>query len=59
MIIYYGQFGDVVSLDTTYKVNKENRPFATFIGLNHHRVIVIFGGATLMYDDAIDSYMVI
>ena len=32
MIIDYGQFGDVVSFDTTYKVNKENRPFAAFVG---------------------------
>lgn len=44
---------------TTYKVNKENRPFVTFIGLNHHRVTVIFGGTALMYDEVIDSYMVV
>ncbi|KAI9169868.1 hypothetical protein LWI28_018829 [Acer negundo] len=43
MIIDYGQFGDVVSFDTTYKINKANRPFAVFVGLNHHREIVIFG----------------
>ena len=36
MIIDYGQFSDVVSFDTTYKINKENWPFAVFVGLNHH-----------------------
>ena len=40
MIIDYGHFGDVVSFDTTYK---PNRPFAVFVGLNHHRETVVFG----------------
>ena len=48
-IIDYGQFRDVLSFNTTYKVNKENRPFATFVKFNHHRVTVIFEAA-LMYD---------
>ncbi|XP_059629955.1 protein FAR1-RELATED SEQUENCE 5-like [Cornus florida] len=42
MIIDYGHFGDIVSFDTTYKVNNVNRPFAAFVGLNHHRETVIF-----------------
>ncbi|XP_059658596.1 protein FAR1-RELATED SEQUENCE 5-like [Cornus florida] len=37
MIINYGQFGDVISFDTTYKVVHVNRPFVIFLGLNHHR----------------------
>ena len=45
MMIDYGQFRDVLSFDTTYKVNKENRPFAAFVGFNHHRVTIIFGAA--------------
>ena len=32
MIIDYGQFGDVVTFDTTYIINKESRPFVIFIG---------------------------
>ena len=56
MIIYYGQFGDVVSFDTTYKINKENWPFAVFVGLNHHREIVTFG-AVLLYDETVDSFI--
>ncbi|KAK2650418.1 hypothetical protein Ddye_017907 [Dipteronia dyeriana] len=56
MILDYGHFGDVVSFDTTYKTNKENRPFGVFVGLNHHRETVIFG-ATLMYDETVDSFI--
>ena len=43
MIIDYGHFGDVVSFDTTYKTNNASRPFAVFVGLNHHRETVVFG----------------
>ncbi|KAK3218579.1 hypothetical protein Dsin_012549 [Dipteronia sinensis] len=56
MIIDYGQFRDVVSFDTTYKINKENRPFAVFVGLNHHRETIIFGAA-LMYDKWAYAYV--
>ncbi|KAI8546262.1 hypothetical protein RHMOL_Rhmol07G0103100 [Rhododendron molle] len=30
------EFGDVVTFDTTYLVNKYNMPFAPFVGVNHH-----------------------
>ncbi|XP_028105069.1 protein FAR1-RELATED SEQUENCE 5-like [Camellia sinensis] len=56
MIMDYGQFGDVVTFDTTYKLNSAHRPFASFVGFNHHREIVIFG-ATLMYDETADSFI--
>ncbi|KAL5744541.1 hypothetical protein ACOSP7_027412 [Xanthoceras sorbifolium] len=56
MIIDYGQFGDVVSFDTTYKIDKENRLFAIFVGLNHHRETIVFGAA-LMYDETTDSFI--
>ncbi|XP_059635746.1 protein FAR1-RELATED SEQUENCE 5-like [Cornus florida] len=56
LIIDYGQFGDVVIFDTTYKVNKANRPFAVFVGFNHHRETIIFGAA-LMYDETADSFI--
>ncbi|XP_028095990.1 protein FAR1-RELATED SEQUENCE 5-like [Camellia sinensis] len=52
----YGQFGDVVTFDTTYKFNSAHRPFASFVGFNHHREIVIFGAA-LMYDETADSFI--
>lgn len=43
------------SFDTTYRTNKANRPFAVFVGFNHHQETIIFG-ATLMYDETIDSF---
>ncbi|XP_028084049.1 protein FAR1-RELATED SEQUENCE 5-like [Camellia sinensis] len=56
MIMDYAQFGDVVTFDTTYKLNKEHRPFASFVGFNHHRKIVIFG-ASLLYDETVKSFI--
>ncbi|XP_071916257.1 protein FAR1-RELATED SEQUENCE 5-like [Coffea arabica] len=47
--------GGMVTFDTTYKTNKEYRPFGVFVGFNQHRQIVIFGAA-LMYDEMIDSF---
>ncbi|XP_059639869.1 protein FAR1-RELATED SEQUENCE 5-like [Cornus florida] len=55
MISDYGHFGDVVTFDTTYKLVHGNRPFAVFLGLNHHREIVVFGLA-FMYDETTDSF---
>lgn len=54
MIVDYGQFGDVVCFDTTYRTNKECQPLVPFIGLNHHKQVIIFGAA-LLYDDMIGS----
>ncbi|XP_057495638.1 protein FAR1-RELATED SEQUENCE 5-like [Actinidia eriantha] len=56
MIVDYGLFGDVITFDTTYKLNKEHRPFASFIGFNHHRETVVYGAA-LMYDETADSFI--
>ena len=56
MIIDYGQFGDVVSFDTTFKINKVNQTFAVFVGFNYHREIVVFG-IVLMYDETIDWFV--
>ncbi|XP_028110428.1 protein FAR1-RELATED SEQUENCE 5-like [Camellia sinensis] len=55
MIIDYVQFGDVVTFDTTYKLNKEHRPFASFVEFNQHRETVIFGAA-LLYDETANSF---
>ncbi|XP_057983297.1 protein FAR1-RELATED SEQUENCE 5-like [Malania oleifera] len=54
MLVDYSDFGDVVCFDTTYRL-KDCRPFAPFIGVNHHRQMVIFGGA-LLYDETVESF---
>ncbi|WJX46143.1 hypothetical protein P8452_32970 [Trifolium repens] len=55
MVLDYGYFGDVLSLDTTYCTNEYNRPLALFSGFNHYRGSVVFGAA-LMYDETIESF---
>ena len=54
-------FGDVVCFDTTYKKEKrkkeeEGRPFALFVGVNHHKQTIIFGAA-LLYDEISETFM--
>ena len=56
MIIDYSHFGDVITFGTTYSTNRDVRPPGVFLGLNHHREIVEFGGA-LLYDEAIESFV--
>ncbi|XP_078167231.1 protein FAR1-RELATED SEQUENCE 5-like isoform X2 [Carex rostrata] len=48
-------FGDVVCLDTGYRIYGYNRPLAIFTGLNHHKQTIIFGSA-LMYDESLNSF---
>nr|KYP69769.1 Protein FAR1-RELATED SEQUENCE 5 [Cajanus cajan] len=55
MLIDYGYFGDVFSLDSTYCTNSSHRPLAVFSGFNHHQRAVIFGAA-LLYDETTESY---
>ena len=55
MIVDYDLFGDVVCFDTTYRTNKNYRPFAPIIGINHHRQTVVFGVA-LLYDETAASF---
>ncbi|CAI9277855.1 unnamed protein product [Lactuca saligna] len=43
----YTKFGDVVVFDVTYMTNKYKMPFAPFVGVNHHRQSILFGGALL------------
>ncbi|GMQ00608.1 hypothetical protein CsSME_00047619 [Camellia sinensis var. sinensis] len=56
MIMDYVQFGDVVTFNTTYKLNKEHRPFVSFVGFNHHRKKIIFVAA-LLYDETAESFV--
>ncbi|KAJ0235483.1 MULE transposase domain-containing protein [Hirschfeldia incana] len=51
----YNLFGDVVCFDTTYKTNEYDRPFAPFVGVNHHKQTVVFGAA-LLYDETTESF---
>ncbi|XP_020592329.1 protein FAR1-RELATED SEQUENCE 5-like isoform X2 [Phalaenopsis equestris] len=51
----FSYFGDVVCLDTTYKFNVHCRPFVSFVGVNHHKQITLFGAAFL-YDDSVESF---
>ncbi|WJX95405.1 hypothetical protein P8452_76729 [Trifolium repens] len=55
MVLDYVYFGDVVCFDTTYRTNKNLRPFAPFIGFNHHKESVLFGAA-LLYDETVASF---
>ncbi|XP_057773722.1 protein FAR1-RELATED SEQUENCE 5-like [Salvia miltiorrhiza] len=43
----YELFGDVLSVDTTYRTNKYNLICAPFVGINHHKNNVLFGLAFL------------
>uniref|UniRef100_A0A2N9GWH9 SWIM-type domain-containing protein n=1 Tax=Fagus sylvatica TaxID=28930 RepID=A0A2N9GWH9_FAGSY len=54
-IVDYGHFGDVICFDTTYRTNTYDRPFAPFVGVNHHKQTIIFGAA-LLYDETVESF---
>ncbi|XP_073153454.1 protein FAR1-RELATED SEQUENCE 5-like [Henckelia pumila] len=51
----YEYFGDVLSIDTTYRTNKYNLICAPFIGINHHKQNVLFGLA-FMSDETESSF---
>ncbi|XP_028806268.1 protein FAR1-RELATED SEQUENCE 5-like isoform X1 [Neltuma alba] len=55
MVLDYDYFGDVICLDTTCRTDRELRPFVQFIGVNHHKQVVIFAAA-LLYDDTTESF---
>ena len=46
--INYAIFGHTLAFDTTYKLNKYNKPFTIFVGINHHLQIIPFGCALLL-----------
>ncbi|WCJ32780.1 FAR1-related sequence 5 [Euphorbia peplus] len=54
--IDYKYFGDVLVLDTTYKIDKYEIICAPLFGLNHNRQYILFGCAFLL-DETIDSYI--
>jgi zinc finger SWIM domain-containing protein 3 len=55
-IMDYKCFGDAVSFDTTFQINKFEMPFAPLLGTNHHKQTIIFGAA-LLFDETIPSFI--
>ena len=47
----FKEFGDVVTFDTTYLVNKYNMPFAPFVGVNHHGQSILLGCGLISGED--------
>ncbi|XP_057500887.1 protein FAR-RED ELONGATED HYPOCOTYL 3-like [Actinidia eriantha] len=45
------EFGDVVTFDTTYLVNKHDMPFAPFVGVNHHGQSTLLGCGFISKED--------
>ncbi|XP_048136110.1 protein FAR1-RELATED SEQUENCE 7-like isoform X2 [Rhodamnia argentea] len=50
------QFGDAIIFDTSYKQNNYVVPFATFVGVNHHKQAVLLGCA-LVADESTESFI--
>ncbi|XP_020963732.1 protein FAR-RED IMPAIRED RESPONSE 1-like [Arachis ipaensis] len=46
-------FGDVVTFDTTYKTNRYDMPFESFVGVNHHGMSTLLGCALLRNEDTL------
>ncbi|GAB2283912.1 Anaphase-promoting complex subunit 10 [Dionaea muscipula] len=49
-------FGDVVTFDTTYLVNRFDMPFAPFVGINHHGQSILLGCGLVTREDT-DSFV--
>ncbi|XP_057511184.1 protein FAR1-RELATED SEQUENCE 5-like [Actinidia eriantha] len=47
----FKEFGDVVTFDTTYLVNKYDMPFAPFVGVNHHGQSILLGCGLVLRED--------
>ncbi|KAJ3685841.1 hypothetical protein LUZ61_015005 [Rhynchospora tenuis] len=52
---WYEYFGDVVTFDATYIVNRFDLPVAPIVGVNHHGQTIIFGCAMMTHEDT-DTY---
>ncbi|XP_028086505.1 protein FAR1-RELATED SEQUENCE 5-like [Camellia sinensis] len=55
--VTYEAFGDVVTFDTTYLMNKYDLPLALFVGVNHHGQSILFGCGLLSSEDT-NTYIV-
>ncbi|XP_042968956.1 protein FAR1-RELATED SEQUENCE 5-like [Carya illinoinensis] len=47
----YNYFGDVVTFDTTYLINRYGMPFAPFVGVNHHRQSILLSASLIPSED--------
>ncbi|XP_022888418.1 protein FAR-RED IMPAIRED RESPONSE 1-like isoform X1 [Olea europaea var. sylvestris] len=47
----YKEFGDVVTFDTTYLINKYDIPFVPFVGVNHHGQSILLGCGLVSNED--------
>ncbi|CAL9012831.1 unnamed protein product, partial [Prunus brigantina] len=47
----YEEFGDAITFDTTYLTNKYDMPFASFVGVNHHRHSILLGSGLISSED--------
>ncbi|XP_057770674.1 protein FAR1-RELATED SEQUENCE 5-like [Salvia miltiorrhiza] len=54
-LIDYQHFGDVLSVDATYKTNKYDFICVSLVGINHHRMNVMFGLGFLL-NEKVESY---
>jgi hypothetical protein len=52
---YYAEFGECISFDTTYMMNRYNLPFAPFVGITGHAQSCLFGCAFL-HDETIETF---
>lgn len=51
----YHAFGDIISVDTTYRTNRYNLICAPFVGINHHTLNVMFG-MTFLSDETTSTF---
>ncbi|XP_023772445.2 protein FAR1-RELATED SEQUENCE 5-like [Lactuca sativa] len=49
----YNSFGDVVSIDATFSMNKYDMVFVPFIGIDNHKKCVTFGAGLLSKEDGV------
>ncbi|GJU45032.1 FAR1-related sequence 5-like protein [Tanacetum coccineum] len=47
----YKEFGDIVSFDATFNINKYNMKFVPFIGIDNHGKCVTLGSGMLLHED--------
>ncbi|XP_042969612.1 protein FAR1-RELATED SEQUENCE 5-like [Carya illinoinensis] len=47
----YEDFGDMVTFDTTYLMNRYGMPFAPFVGINHHGQSILVGAGLISSED--------
>ncbi|XP_062212911.1 protein FAR1-RELATED SEQUENCE 5-like [Phragmites australis] len=54
-VVDYSYFGYAVTLETTYRSSGFDLLFVAFLGVNHHKQVIIFGAALLL-DESVESF---